>query len=164
MPNSEDYQWYKRNGICTHCLKNKAEPKITLCLECKMENRKYRSSKKKTKEERKIYDAQTRLFRKEHGLCTACGKHTKERGLLCNRCYAKARKNAKKHWKKTHDIPRSEYVSYGMCYYCGSTELVDGKKLCKKCYETRLACIDKIKHWTLEQKNSSWKERKVKLS
>ena len=54
---------------------------------------------------------------------------------------------------KNTAIPRSERVSYGLCYICGKNELVKGKKVCASCYEVRYKSISKIMHMSKEDKN-----------
>lgn len=147
--NKEDYLFYKSRGICTHCKKEKAENGI-LCLACKMRNREYRG--KRDKEKQREYDRKRIENARANGLCLTCRTRPQQHGLVCNRCYAtRLRINARK-----RTIPRSEWVSYGLCYICGKNELLKGKKVCASCYEVRCKSISKIMYMSKEDKNENF--------
>ena len=142
----EEYQFFKSRGICTHCKHEKAEHGKTLCLACKMQNREYK--KKYDQDKMRARDKANWEYRKANGLCVNCGARPQQHGLICNKCYStilrrKANNTA---------IPRSERVSYGLCYICGKNELVEGKKVCASCYDTRYKSISKIMHMSKEDK------------
>ena len=144
--NKEDYQFFKSMGICTHCKKEKAEKGRILCLACKMKNREY--SKKYVPEKIKERDKENREYRKANGLCVNCGARPQQHGLICNKCYSTIlRRRA-----NNTAIPRSERVSYGLCYICGKNGLAEGRKVCDSCYNTRYKSISKIMHMSKEQK------------
>lgn len=144
----EEYQYFKSKGICTHCRQEKAEQGKTLCLVCKMQNREYKSERKYDKEKEKS----KYIYRKENGLCVNCGARPQQHKLICNRCYSTIlRRKA-----KNTAIPRSERVSYGLCYICGKNELVNGKKVCASCYEVRYKSISKIMYMSKENKNENF--------
>ena len=146
--NKEEYQFFKSRGICTHCRHEKAEHGKTLCLSCKMQNRAYK--KKYDLEKIRARDKANREYRKANGLCVNCGARPQQHGLICNKCYSTIlRRRA-----GNTGIPRSERVSYGLCYICGKNDLVKGKKVCAKCYDTRCKSISKIMHMTKEEKGA----------
>ena len=145
----ETYQFYKSIGICTHCRKEKAEDGHVLCLDCRMQAREHK--KKYDPEKIRARDKANREYRKANGLCVNCGARPQQHGLLCNKCYSTIlRRRA-----KNADVPRSERVSYGLCYICGKNELVEGRKVCASCYETRYKSISKIMYMNKTQKNTS---------
>lgn len=144
----EEYQFFKSKGICTHCKKEKAEKGKILCLACKMQNREYK--KKYDADKIRARDKAKREYRKANGLCVNCGARPQQHGLICNKCYTTIlRRKA-----KNTDIPRSERVSYGLCYICGKNELVEGKKVCAKCYDTRYKSISKIMYMNKNEKGA----------
>lgn len=136
--NKETYDWYKSNGICTHCRHEKAVDGKTLCLVCLMENRKYRSKKDKSKTAES--DKLKYQTRKDKGVCVVCGKNPQQHGLKCNRCYSRIK--VKKEQNRA-DITRSERSQYGLCYVCGKPKMKD-RNVCSECYEKRLTSISKI--------------------
>ena len=151
--NKEEYAFYKSNGICTHCRKARAEPGITLCLDCKIKNRKYKKAYNSDKQ-RKI-DKEKREFRKANSLCVNCGCRPQQHGLLCGRCYTTVLRRK----ERMDSIPRSERASYGLCYTCGKNPVLSGKKVCKDCHETRLSAINKCLKGRQDGFNSNWKKQ-----
>lgn len=152
--NHDEYMFFKNLGICTHCRHNKAEKGKTLCLVCKMENREYKSSQRwtKTKSEKAKREY---LRRKQAGLCCNCGKYAQSYGILCKRCYATRKiRDMKK-------MSRSERIANGLCYTCGSSDLADGKKVCKRCYEIRLNSVKKIMYMNKTEKNAGGFNQKI---
>lgn len=147
--NSETYQFYKSIGICTHCRKNNAEPGKTLCLDCLIENRTYK--KKHDPVRQRAIDKDKRQRRKERGLCVNCGCRPQYHGLLCSHCYSTVLRRKE---REKSDLSRSELPKYGICYCCCKNPVMDGKKVCKSCYETRLNSIHKICYLTKEEKNA----------
>jgi hypothetical protein len=146
----EEYQFFKSMGICTHCRKTKAEQGKTLCLACKMRNREYRA--KQDKEKRREYDRKRIENARANGLCLACRTNPQQHKLICNRCYSTILRRK----SKNTAVPRSERVSYGLCYICGKDELVKGKKVCASCYEVRYESISKIMYMSKEHKNENF--------
>ena len=144
----EEYQYFKKLGICTHCRKEKAEKGKTLCLACKMQNREYK--KKYDPDKMRARDKANREYRKDHGLCVNCGARPWQHGLICNKCYTTILRRK----SKNTAISRSERVSYGLCYICGKNELVEGKKVCAKCYDTRYKSIRKIMYMSKQEKGA----------
>lgn len=128
-------------GICTRCGKNKAEPNKRLCMECLgKENDTYyvNGVSAKKKESDKMRKRAYTVARREAGLCYRCGKTKASYGRMCERCRAKARSYRE---SARCDILRSERPYYGICYICGIDEVVNGKKVCQRCYSKRLETI-----------------------
>lgn len=148
--NSETYQFYKSIGICTHCRKNKAQTGKTLCLDCLVQNRTYK--KKYDRDKQRMTDKNKRKWRKEQGLCVNCGRLPQYHGLLCSHCYGTVLRRKE---REKNNLTRSELPKYGICYCCCKNPVIEGKKVCKSCYETRLNSIHKICYMTKEEKNAS---------
>lgn len=90
------------------------------------------------KEKDRLRKRQLKQTRIENGLCPRCGKHQSQNGGLCQRCRAYL-KNYRD--KNRCDLSRSERPDYGICYICGKNSTMKGKKVCDKCYETRLSTL-----------------------
>lgn len=109
-----------------------------MCYECiGKENDLYHSSER-TEEQRerdRNRKRQQAEERREKGVCPRCGKYKSEHGEICKKCKAylwRYRNNNR------HDIMRSERPNYGICYICGNNPVLDGKKICEKCYQDRI--------------------------
>lgn len=135
----------KKHHICTVCGNEDAYTMVgrSLCSECADKFAKYRKErlkdpdkKKKAKEsKKKLYD-----MRKEQGLCPYCGKKATGGFVTCDRCRLKSRKASNmSNEKKYGTRPRGEY---GVCWTCNKKEVMQGKRLCKDCYEKALRSID----------------------
>ena len=126
---AQEYQFYKRLGICVICHKEKAEPNIVRCWEC---NERQKNLEKNRN--RKVEFNTSVKTRKELGICTLCGKRkAKENRVKCEICLIKERD--KQRMRRGANIARSERPSYGFCYICGTEENYNDSALCKKCYE-----------------------------
>lgn len=150
---AEEYQFFKKIGICTSCHKRSAEPNKVLCLECADKSKEYdRNKRERHKEEYKKKDKEKYERLKEQGICTYC-KHEKamDGKTKCKKCLAKIR--YKRNLKK-NDIDRSERVSFGLCYICGKDELFEDKRVCKRCYDKRIESISKIMYMPVSEE---WK-------
>lgn len=146
----DEYLFFKEQGICTHCRKNKAESGKTLCLECLIQNRTYK--KKYNPDKQRLIDKKKREERKAMGLCVNCGRRPQYHGLLCSHCYTTVLKRKQ---KKKSRLLRSELPSYGICYICCTNPVLDGKKVCESCYQTRLNSIQKICYLSKDEKNAA---------
>lgn len=140
-------EYRKSLGLCVNCGKEKAIAGETLCLVCKMDRRNQRHKAKPYN--RDVFKARYDGL-KSKGLCTKCGKVSATHGLLCDRCYSKI---LIKREANRNTLSRSERVSHNLCYICGSSDLVEGKKVCKKCYEVRLRSMSKIMYLSKKEKN-----------
>ena len=135
----ENREYWRRIGFCTKCGKNAAEPEKLMCYECLGAiNDRYYAQKEKSvtnREKDKIRKRNKALQNKENGLCYKCGKRVVRDGGLCQYCKAYLKRYRD---KNRQSIERSERVSYGICYICGKNKLIENKKVCATCYETRL--------------------------
>lgn len=156
--NKQDRDFYISIGICPKCKRRPLEVNRKMCYEClgRERDRYYHrknfgilddQSKKKNEHKMQIY-----YERKQNGICTRCGKKEAQHGLLCNRCYSTCRVRAV---SKVSDIDRSERPSYGICYICGKAPVINGKKVCERCYETRMKTMPKM--W--ERRNNEYFKR-----
>lgn len=131
-----------------------AEPNKVMCMECAvLDSERAKQKRKENIAEQKKHDLDKYYKLKEQGICTYC-KHEKAVAgkTKCAKCSAKI-KNRKE--QKRNDISRSDRISYGLCYICGDN-IIDGKGVCQKCYETRLESIKKIMYLPV---NRYWKEQ-----
>lgn len=122
--NKKIYYACKERGMCTKCMKLKAEPGHTLCLICRMDARgKPRILTPEQKERRSERQKQWTQQHKEQGLCVSCNKPVYKNHV---RCY----EHHIYHARRQKQIHRSKgYGDAGLCRICGK-EPAAGKKLC----------------------------------
>jgi len=141
MTNAErcqrDYQFYKKRGICINCHNENAMIGAVRCPEC-ADKQAARDAERYTKLKAdpdyrprvSAYRKELRQRRRDAGLCHECGKRPVAEGYArCSECLI-ARRRKK---DKRYDIPRSERMSYRLCYICGDVGFND-YNLCKKHY------------------------------
>lgn len=126
------YYERKNKGLCVRCGKAVMDGQA-YCLECRM---------RRNEEAR-----QDRIFYKEHGLCTCCGRNrvfNNER--LCPECRAKAanwmaQRERTDEERDKHNARRRKYYwersEQGICTACGKRRAVLGKKMCGICLRKR---------------------------
>lgn len=144
--------FYESVGMCKRCGKNEPLGNHKWCAECIEKSR-------QTNRNRRDWDINwhKRVYyeRKEAGLCCGCGKPT-EGKVYCEKCGA--RRNLESRMRKERKkegiglIPRSERISFGLCYTCGNPLDVEGKKMCSKCMSTNYICNGNLtggvnQHW-----------------
>lgn len=139
--NQESRLYFKKLGFCPRCKRNKLFGDEKECPECiAMMYEVNRKSKEKGNVSTKEYYRNYNERLKEQGLCRGCRKRNIAVGhIYCSICLAKKRIRA----RKNNGIERNERYKYGICYRCGKQELVQGKKLCQKCYEDSLKSLQK---------------------
>lgn len=151
----EEYHFYKDLKICVRCHKNAAEPNKVMCLECAGRERdRYHQKGRSPSTLQKDCGREKIHYQtcKENHICPKCRRNVEnKRYVYCARCRAKM-----KEWreKRRGDIPRSEWVAYGICYTCGKDKAIEGKGVCKSCYQKRLESIQKIAYLPV---NEYWK-------
>lgn len=134
-------EYRARIGFCTVCGQNKAEPHRKMCYECLgKEQDRYQATGKtqQAKENDRLRKQESSKKRLLESMCPRCGKHKSVNGGLCGRCRAYGKRYRD---NNRQDIARSERPDYGICYICGKKEVLDGKKVCADCYETRLKTL-----------------------
>lgn len=140
----ENREYWRKIGYCTKCGKNPAEPNKSLCYECLGDRNDRYAQKERSatdREKDKIRKRKKALEYKESGLCYRCGKRAVVGGGLCRYCKAYLKRYRD---KNRNDIGRNERTSYGICYICGKNKLMENKKVCTDCYETRLKTMPKM--------------------
>ena len=83
----------KKEHICVACCKAKAEPGKTLCKNCL--ERMCKISKE--------YYKKRITYRREHGLCTKCGKPISGPYKTCDKCRKYQREKKREELKRKHD-------------------------------------------------------------
>ena len=146
----------KQNHLCIDCKKQDA---YTLngrsrCYECAKKNakasREYRSKKRN-----KHNKAQKELHAKwrEEGRCVRCGrvKPWWELHALCEQCRIQMAGLKRSKREACDDyFPRG---TPGLCYFC-LQPVLPGKKVCKRCYDARIASMAKAREAAQANKSS----------
>lgn len=154
----ENMRYYMSRNICPHCRKAPIFDGEKSCPECKAKfannsaeyreaNREY-SNKLAAKSHRNTY-----WNRREAGICVTCGKRKALSGIsMCAICrQKKADANRRVMIRKGNEIPRSERVAYGLCYFCGEKLDREGHS-CTRCFERNMARMKKV-----DNSNHPWK-------
>lgn len=140
----ETREWCLSHNICPVCRKNKIYPPERSCPNCK--NKANQAARDKADSDmRRERAKQRRAARRAAGLCS-CGRELEPGYRMCERCRRKQRNRRKTgEWTK-----REERSWQGICK-CGSDDMQEGTKLCKRCYA--IACENLAKgRETLKQK------------
>lgn len=131
----------RKNHFCARC---RTKDAYTIaghyyCAECTEKNK---ESLKKYRQDPEKYDGMKAKIKERYdrlksaGLCVTCGQPT-DGMTYCPKCRkmmsAASRRSKLKQGTATR-VP-------GFCYHCKDVPCVDGKKLCKDCYEKQLAVI-----------------------
>ena len=158
----ENYQFYKKYGVCPQCGIRDLAPGRARCEICLAQNAES-AAKKRAKEtddksndrkqKMRYYNRSIRSDRKENGKCIWCGKPLSAYSLcFCPDCRVKNQRNNE---RRKSAISRSERPLYGICYRCGKNPVISGKKLCQTCYEQNIKALslaDKSEK-TVERRN-----------
>ena len=123
--------------VCTECGR---QDKRTIagkstCLFCATRRNKRQKENWDSEHQREL-----RRARKERwiaaGLCSQCG-HPKEEPdkKMCCSCRVRAKLNEAKRRIKNGKLPRG---ANGMCWQCNRRPAIEGKKLCRECYEPKV--------------------------
>lgn len=155
-------EYFISRGICPHCRKNPIFKGEKSCPECKAvfanwsaefrsQNREH-TNRLAAKSHKNTY-----WKRKEAGICVRCGKRKPIPEMtLCGICRAKAsQSNRKASKKRGNEIPRSERVANGLCYFCGA-ELDREGRSCKKC---AAKCAKSLE--SMDRSNHVWRKMKI---
>lgn len=140
----------KAHNICTVCGIDKPMVSSTVCPSC-AEKRAERDRKLHSTEEWKAKDREfhKKLYerRKAQGLCPKCGKPAIPGKSQCLECNLKRRKRYLKKELKSNLTKREAKEYFNMCRCCGKDKPIEGKKLCKSCYEIALKNINHAKQY-----------------
>ena len=158
--------YYLMRGICPECKRNELYNGERMCIECRAKEAE-RSARRRAGENReRIIEQKKATYRrrydrrKEAGVCYKCGRRsTKDGHILCELCRIKINTGQRL------EIPRSERVNLGLCYFCGS-ELDREGRSCTKCAERNAETlkyartrIRKDKHVWSEYNNGLFSKR-----
>lgn len=136
----------KRLHLCVYCMKKDA---YTLggrsaCYECAEKMAKSKKVKYySTEEARQKRCEERRKLRQRHienHECAVCGKKLDEnyRYKTCSAC----RKYNAIRQRKNDTFMRGKF---GICWQCNKEPCIEGKRVCRKCYEMKLKILSKIK-------------------
>lgn len=138
----ESRLFFKENGICPRCRKNRIFKNENECVECRAghltfyyEHRKNNDGYKNNKS---IYGKEVRQQCTSQGICVMCRKNKAIPGKTkCMRCTQKYNAYFRKYYERdkitSGELTRHERVENGLCYYCGEKIDVIGKRACSKC-------------------------------
>lgn len=153
----ETREFLKKIGICPRCGENKLFGDEKECPECLAKmyelNKKYKKNSNYNYKEWYKKDVD---YLKKNGLCISCRKKKAAEGKAsCERCLIKNKIRAEESRLKKGIIPRSERLSYGLCYFCGNKIDREGKT-CSECASRLVKNLPKEKsvnkHWIDDNK------------
>ena len=132
----ENYEWYKKRGICTRCRRERAFGRFTMCPECLEKNSQHAAEWRMEDPERsKASIRKVYWKRKAEGRCVDCGQTNPNASINC-RCPTCARDQRIR--QKTHRIMKVK--PDGICRICDQP-VYPGKKLC---YEHWVVAKDQL--------------------
>ena len=152
----ECYHFYKERGICVKCNSDTAIHGQTLCWTCADKNNRRRDNAA-YRMFAALYARERRRIRTLKGLCSCCGKALADgRYKNCDKCRAKGRVRSRRYLAgNVKDISRTNFTSYGRCYFCGSPSLT-GLKTCTRHYH--VVCKNLVKgRERINRSNHPWK-------
>lgn len=145
----EDYECYKKLGVCVACRRENAEPNKTLCFECN-ERQKQRTNNRRasmTAEEKakKIQKNKIQYAeRKSQGLCVRCGKRkATENYSNCVECRIKDNRRKSRYIPKS-PVPIDMRNALGLCRQCGEPLAHPDNTLCLACHGKRSEATKKM--------------------
>lgn len=156
----------KANHLCVNCKQTDAYTLAgrRLCAECAGRAAEKVSRKRQTDEAYRLQAVQrTQEWRKrkaEEHCCPRCGKKLPNEydKSLCTECLAYARKRNEKIRRekglRTWEMRNED----GTCYICGKPA-IEGKRMCKECYESRLPSM--MRNLAKAWENNAWRETKA---
>lgn len=106
-----------------------------------------------------------RSYRREHHLCTACGKPLDDAYpyKICEVCRAAYRRKGDKRRRAQGVIPRSQWRELGLCMRCGAPRMQGWLawehreiELCEKCYQESVDGLEKGRAVYAESKGTSY--------
>jgi hypothetical protein len=127
-------EYYFSRGICPACKRNELFGAERMCIECRArisERRIKRYHAQQEKLKAQASESHKRMYEKykSQGICVRCKSRKAQEGYsTCKICTLKLRR------EQANEIPRSERVQNGLCYFCGQPLDRDGRS-CTKCAE-----------------------------
>ena len=159
----ERYDWLKEHGICVCCGHEPTYKGLTKCIYCRAvqnaataEYNRLHPDTPEQRENKRVRSYNLREERKKAGLCPWCGKPVDSEKIHCGRCLAKMKQYTKARSERDGRIPREIGMELGLCCWCLREPVLQGKKLCKICYEKAVISAENArKHINI--KNHSWR-------
>ncbi len=151
--------YYRARQRCVRCGTQDAFTLIgkRLCADCTEKAARYSSKYgKEHREKRTEYQREWARKRVEAGLCPRCGKPAENGYSRCARC--RARDNAQRAKKRRENGVSPYYLRDGICYTCKRRPALDGKKLCRECYEKSVKSMAKAREAQKEMGANAWVE------
>ena len=132
--------FYKQNGICPVCCKERLFGDEKQCISCRQkayDRRKPLTDDQKEKYSNRFKNQQKSLYRErvEKGICTRCGKRKADTGN--KKCRICLDKDAEIHRKRTYGKKsvREHRKENHLCYYCGKKIDRNTGQICQSCWE-----------------------------
>ena len=153
---TERYYLYKKLNMCVNCGNQDAYTfgGRALCQNCAE-----KEALRKKQRDKSLRQAQRKTLRQKHienHECVVCGKLLPKdyKYKSCTQCrvYNKLRQRTDK------TFTRGEY---GVCYLCNKEQAMDGKRLCKKCYE-KIVVVSLQNLTKVNLKKHIWKKQIIK--
>ena len=134
---SEYRKLLKKHNLCRDCKKQDAYTLAgrTFCFECaeKMRLAKAEARKDTAKREKMLQQKREQISRYiSENRCIRCGKQLANGKRMCPTCYNLQRLALK---KSRGSAPR---ISGVICWQCNKNPCMDGKRLCRECYEKKI--------------------------
>lgn len=132
--------FYRENGICPVCGKEKLfgeEKQCILCRKKAYDRRKPLNEEQKKRRNIQFREQQNSVYRErsENGICTRCGKYKAEKGK--KKCRICLDKDAEMHRKRTYNKKsvREYRKENHLCYHCGKEIDRATGEICQSCLE-----------------------------
>lgn len=150
----KQYQESKSRGMCPVCGKRKLWGDENACLECKtkrsenaMKNREKNGTEHYNKTHRE-WSRKTYEIRKQHGICTRCGKRPAQEGYsTCQSCRYKEKVKQRERRNINGYMTREERQEYrtevGLCFFCDNP-VKPGYKVCERHYNMNVESQKKV--------------------
>lgn len=129
--------YYRARQRCVSCGQQDAFTLIgkRLCADCtEKAAQQSKEYDREHRQERNAYKMEWTRKRKEMGLCR-CGRPSEGGYARCARC--RARENAQRRKNPLRD--------YSVCWTCKKNPVMDGKKLCRECWEQSCRNLEKAR-------------------
>lgn len=139
--------------ICRRC---KGQDAYTLagrayCAECAaLKSQRAREYRAKDKNVQRVRSKIAREEYIEQGRCSRCGGENNTGGRTCTRC--RVHFKLMRIEKRKSNYPRG---SNGICWQCNKEPVIVGKKLCQRCYEVKMKCLEKANQ--VKPENHPWR-------
>lgn len=138
--------YYRSRQRCTKCGQQDAFTLNgrSLCAECvEKVNAQSKRYNAEHREERNAWCREWVQTRREAGLCPRCGKPAEDGYIICKRCRVKDNRRREKK-RRENDASPWRWQD-GICWTCKRRPVLDGKKLCRECYDKSLKSMAKAR-------------------